>query len=271
MAFNGVISSDKINDLFGVKDRVVLVTGAGGLGSACAHAFAVNGAKVAIANRGFAKAEAVAKSLTDEGYEAKAYALDVESQADCDKVIADIVADFGRLDILVHTAAVANYSQPIVNVSDENFNETLSINLVGSIHIMESASKEMLKHNYGRIVNIASIDGVSVNCIDGMSYGVSKAGLIQATKQYAVSLAEKGITVNAISPVWIWTPMMSHRPNDYMVQAAGTIPMGRVSYSEDYVGTVLFLCSEASAYITGQNFMVDGGWSVSRIFRYKNF
>jgi len=271
MKFNGVISSDRVEDLFGVKDRVVLITGAGGLGSAIAHAFAVNGAKVCIANRSVGKAEAVSKELTEEGLFCKPYALDVASQDDCYKVVDEIVEEFGRLDVLVHTAAVAHMCEPMVSVTDEDLNETLSINLIGSIHILEAASKAMVKNGYGRIVNIASIDGMSVNCIDGMSYGVSKAGLIQATKQYAVSLADKGVTVNAISPVWIWTPMMSHRPKDYMVQAAGTIPMGRVSYAEDYVGMTLFLCSEASAYVTGQNFLVDGGWGVSRIFRYKHF
>ncbi len=271
MLFNGVIPSDKIEDLFGVKDKVVLVSGAGGLGNVLAHAFAANDAVVAIASRGLAKAESVAESLRAEGFRAKAYALDVTRQEDCNRVVAEIVDEFGKLDILVHTAGIANYSQPIVNVNDDNLEETLRTNLIGTIHMSEAVAPVMEKNHFGRIVNIASIDGISVNCIDGMSYGVSKAGVIQATKQYAVSLAEKGITVNTVSPVWIWTPMMSKRPNDYMVQAAGTIPMGRVSFAEDYVGTILYLCSAASAYVTGQNFLVDGGWSVSRVFRYKTF
>ena len=113
--FNGVISNDSISDLFSVKDRVVLITGAGGLGNAIAHAFAVNGAKLAIANRGFEKAEKLASSLVEEGFEAKAYALQVESQEDCNHVVASIVEDFGKLDILIHTAAIARICQPVVN------------------------------------------------------------------------------------------------------------------------------------------------------------
>ena len=112
--------------------------------------------------------------------------------------------------------------------------------------------------------------GISVNCVDGMSYACSKAALMQATKNFAVSLATTGVTVNGIAPVWIWTPMMAQRPGDYMKQAAATIPMGRVSYAEDYLGMLFFLASAASSYVTGQTFLVDGGWSVSRVFSYQN-
>ena len=89
-----------------------------------------------------------------------------------------------------------------------------------------------------------------------------------STRHFAVDLAKSGVTVNGIAPVWIYTPMMARRPGDYITQAAGTIPMGRISYSEDYVGMTLFLASDASAYVTGQTFLVDGGWGAYKAFKY---
>jgi len=270
MAFNGVISSDMIGDLFSVRDKVCLITGAGGLGSMAARAFARNGAKVAIANRSRKKADDVCAEIVQEGYECKSYALDVVSMDDCKRVVAEVVQDFGKIDILIHTAAVAQYSEPLKTINDDEINSTLQINLLGSIHICEAAATEMAKNGFGRIINISSIDALSVNCVDGMSYACSKAALDQVTRNYAVSLAQKGVTVNGIAPVWIWTPMMAHRPGDYMKQAAASIPMGRVSYAEDYLGMMFFLASEASAYVTGQTFLVDGGWKATRVFKYKN-
>lgn len=269
MEFNDVIKSDRISDLFGVDGRVCFITGAGGLGGTLARAFAHNGAKVALANRTREKADAVCREIADEGFICKSYALDVKDLADCRRVTDEIVRDFGTIDILIHTAAVARTCDTL-HPDEAELADTLRTNLIGSIHIAETVSAVMVENGFGRIININSIDAFSVNCVDGMSYACSKAALLQATKNFAVSLADKGVTVNGIAPVWIWTPMMAKRPGDYMKQAAASIPMGRVSYPEDYLGMAFFLASEASAYITGQTFMVDGGWGVSRVFQYKN-
>lgn len=269
MDAHSVIPSDLIPELFSVRDRVCFITGAGGLGETVARAFAHNGAKIALANRTKEKADRVAQALTDEGCVCRSYALDVKSLEDCQRVTDAIEQDFGRIDILVHTAAIAQLCDTL-NPDDAELKETLDTNLLGSIHINQTVSKVMVKNGFGRIVNINSIDAFSVNCADGMSYACSKAALMQATKNFAVSLADKGVTVNGIAPVWIWTPMMAKRPGDYMKQAAATIPMGRVSYAEDYLGMLFFLASAASSYVTGQTFLVDGGWSVSRIFQYEN-
>ena len=264
-----VIPSDLIPELFSVRDRVCLITGAGGMGEVIARAFAHNGAKIALANRTKAKADRVCQALEAEGACCKSYALDVKSQSACLETAAAVERDFGRIDILIHTAAIAQLCDTL-NPNPSELEETLETNLLGSIYINQAVSGVMVKNGFGRIININSIDGFSVNCIDGMSYACSKAALIQATKNFAVSLADKGITVNGIAPVWIWTPMMAQRPGDYMAQAAKTIPMGRVSYSEDYLGMIFFLSSAASSYVTGQTFLVDGGWSVSRVFEYQS-
>ena len=269
MDAHSVIPSDLIPELFSIRDRVCLITGAGGLGETVARAFARNGARIALANRTLEKAQRVSRELTDAGLTCRSYSLDVKSLEDCRRVAAQVEADFGRIDILIHTAAIAQLCDTL-NPDDAELRETLDTNLLGSIHISQAVSPCMVKNGFGRIININSIDAFSVNCVDGMSYACSKAALMQATKNFAVSLATTGVTVNGIAPVWIWTPMMAQRPGDYMKQAAATIPMGRVSYAEDYLGMLFFLASAASSYVTGQTFLVDGGWSVSRVFSYQN-
>jgi len=269
MEFHDVIPTDLIPDLFSVRDRVCFITGAGGLGETVARAFAHNGAKIALANRSQEKADRVCRELAAEGCVCKSYALNVKDLEDCRRVTGEIEREFGRIDILIHTAAVAQLCDTL-NPDDAEMKDTLETNLLGSIHINQTVSKVMVKNGFGRIININSIDAFSVNCVDGMSYACSKAALMQATKNFAVSLADKGVTVNGVAPVWIWTPMMAKRPGDYMKQAAASIPMGRVSYAEDYLGMLFFLSSAASSYVTGQTFLVDGGWSVSRVFQYEN-
>lgn len=264
-----VIPSDLIPELFSVKGKVCFITGIGGMGAMYARAFAHNGAKVALANRTKSKADKICEELKAEGYDCKSYGLDVSKKDQVAEVVKEIVADFGSIDILIHTAAVGFNDDPL-NLNDEELRITTEINYYGTLYVNEAVGNVMAKQGWGRIININSIDGYSVNCIDGMTYACTKAAMQQLTRNYAVSLADKGVTVNGIAPVWIWTPMMEQRPKDYMVQAAATIPMGRVSYAEDYLGMTFFLASEASAYVTGQTFLVDGGWKASRIFHYRD-
>ncbi len=262
-----VISSDKIPELFSVEGKVCFITGIGGLGSTLARAFAHNGAKLALANRTKAKADAVCEELAGEGAEARSYAMDVSDREDVQRVVRQVKEDFGSVDICIHTAAVGYNDDPL-NLNVEELKITTEINYYGALYVNEACGNVMAEQGWGRIININSIDGYSVNCIDGMTYANTKAAMQQLTRAYGVTLAKKGVTVNGIAPVWIWTPMMEQRPKDYMVQAAATIPMGRVSYAEDYIGMTFFLASEASAYITGQTFLVDGGWRATRVFHY---
>lgn len=262
-----VISSDKISSLFSVEGKVCFITGIGGLGKVYAEAFAHNGARIALANRTKSKADCLCDQLGSEGCDCRSYALDVSDRENVKAVVGQIVKDFGRIDILIHTAAVGFNDDPL-NLDIEELKATTEINYYGSLYVNEAVGGVMAEQGSGRIINIGSIDGYSVNCIDGMTYACTKSAMMQLTRAYAVQLAKKGVTVNSIAPVWIWTPMMEQRPKDYMVQAAATIPIGRVSFAEDYLGMTFFLASEASAYVTGQTFLVDGGWNASRIFHY---
>lgn len=268
MAFHNVIPSDRIPELFTVKGCVCLITGAGGLGETAAAGFAHNGAHVALCSRTKEKADRVCAKIKADGGVCKSYSLDVQSLDDCRRVTEEVERDFGRIDILIHTAAIAKVSDTL-HPDSTVLESIMKTNFSGSIFINDTVGNVMAKNGFGRIINISSIDGFSVNCLDGMYYACSKAALSQATKHLAVSLAKSGVTVNSIAPVWIWTPMMEQRPADYMTQAAASIPVGRVSYSEDYLGILYFLASAASSYVTGQTFFVDGGWSVNRVFSYQ--
>ncbi len=269
MAQYKTISSDLVGELFSVKDRVCLVVGTGGLGACTAEAFAHNGARVALANRTKEKADDLAEKLTKEGFEAKSYQIDVRSLDDCKRVTDEVERDFGRIDILIFTSAVAIINDPL-NPDEKDLEETIKTNFLGGVHINETVAAVMRKNHWGRIININSIDAFTVNCTDGMDYAAAKAALAASTRAFAVNFAKDGITVNGIAPVWIWTPMMDQRPSDYMKQAAAGIPEGRISYPEDYLGALFFLSSEAGSYVTGQTLLIDGGWSVNRIFQYKD-
>ncbi len=263
-----VIPSTKIPELFNVTGKVVLVVGAGGMGNVIAKAFADNGVRLAVATRSESSLEATRIMLADHDIEQRYYIMHVENKQEVESVIDRIAADFGRIDVCVFTSAIAPLG-PSLDFDEKDFRDTMEVNFMGSVFVDAACGRLMAKNGWGRIINISSIDAFSVNCVDDLPYSASKAAMMASTRHLAVDLATHGVTVNGIAPVWIWTPMMDRRPKDYMVQAAAGIPMGRVSYSEDYLGMIFFLASDASAYVTGQTFLVDGGWSAYRSFHYE--
>ncbi|KEJ91330.1 SDR family NAD(P)-dependent oxidoreductase [Synergistes jonesii] len=262
------ITSLKISELFSVKDKVTLITGAGGLGNVLARGFAANDAKVIIASRSLEKMNETIAICREENADCKSYVMDVSDKQQVEDTVSDIVNDFGKIDILLHTSAIAPLG-PSLDFNEKDLRRTMDINFIGTVFINAACGRVMAKNGWGRIINISSIDAYTVNCVDDLPYSASKSAMAASTRHFAVDLAKTGVTVNNIAPVWIWTPMMNARPADYMVQAANTIPMGRVSWGEDYLGICFYLASNASTYVTGQTFLVDGGWSVYRAFTYK--
>lgn len=258
----------RVEALFSVQNKVVLITGAGGLGSIYARAFAQNGARVILASKTFRKATAVCEALFEDGLSCAAYPLDVGDKQQVNRLVEELEEAYGTIDVLIHTAALCKL-HPVMEDCEELFRMNCDVNIMGSVFINQAVGKLMSKHGGGSIININSNSAFTVNSSDGMSYGVSKAALAQITKWFAVALAEKGVTVNGIAPIWIDTPMLANRPKDYFVQAVKQVPMGRISTPQDYVGMALFLAGGGSRYITGQTFLVDGGLSVSRVFPFR--
>ena len=262
-----VIPSFKIEELFSVKDKIVLVSGIGGLGAVLARGFAANGAKLILANRSQKHMDEVCAEVSEYGCSCDTYVMDIADKQQVEDVVGKIEKQYGRIDILINTVGIAPLG-PSLDFDEKAMRSTIDVNFYGTVYLNAAAGRIMAKNHWGRIINISSIDAYTVNCVDDLPYSASKSAMAASTRHFAVDLAKTGVTVNNIAPVWIWTPMMEKRPGDYMVQAAATIPMGRCSYSEDYLGMALYLASDASAYVTGQTLLVDGGWSVYRAFSY---
>ena len=258
---------DLIDNLFSVKDKVVLITGGGGVASVNARGFAKNGAKVILATRRLEQAEEMKQKLEKIGLTIDVCKMDISKKESIQGAVDRLIEKYGRIDVLIHTAANC-YVENTIDFSEERLRCTLDVNLLGTIFVNQVVGKEMSKRGFGRIINYNSIDAYSVNANDAMAYAVSKSGVMQATRFFATELAKSGVTVNGIAPIWIETPMLKQRPASYLENAAKQVPMGKISVAEDYLGTAYFLAGEGSSFITGQTFLVDGGWSCYRVFEY---
>ena len=243
------------------KDKVVLVTGAGrGIGKAIALAFAHEGARVAVNDINPDSCAATASEINSIGGEAIACHADVSSKLAVQTMLIDIEDRWGRIDILINNAGVEPH-KPIVAMDEADWDRTIDVNLKGAFICSQSVGRMMVKQGGGVIVNIASIAGRAAGLRDRSAYVASKAGLIGFTKECAREFAAHNIRVNAVCPGVIITEMTSHlRDNEAQLKKwLEDIPLGRLGEPDDVTGLVLFLCSDAARYITGQAINVDGG------------
>ncbi len=244
-----------------LPDKVALVTGAGrGIGRAIALGLAQAGARVAVNDINPDTAERTAREIRDGGGEAVAFAADVANKLAVHTMINGCLERWGRLDILVNNAGVEPKAS-ILTMDEYDWDRTLAVNLKGAFLCSQFAGRAMREQGGGVIVNIASIGGHKIPLKDRAAYCASKAGLVGFTRECAREFAAYGIRVNAICPGVIETEMTAQlRQNpEQMRKWLEDIPQGRLGTPEDVVGLVLFLCSEAAAYITGQAIHVDGG------------
>jgi 3-oxoacyl-[acyl-carrier protein] reductase len=241
-----------------IAGRVALVTGAGrGIGKAIAQGLADCGAKVAVSDIDAQTATMTAGTLSGE---ANAYPADVSDSAVVQTMIDKIMSDFGRLDILVNNAGVEPRAS-ILEMTDDEWRSAIDVNLSAAFYTSRAAGRIMKAAGQGVIVNIASIAGHNIPIAERSGYVASKAGLVGFTRECAREFAAYGIRVNAICPGVIETEMTAHlRENkEQMAKWLADIPQKRLGYPDDIVGLVLFLCSDASRYLTGQAINVDGG------------
>jgi NAD(P)-dependent dehydrogenase (short-subunit alcohol dehydrogenase family) len=241
--------------------KVALVTGAGrGIGRAIALGLAQAGTRVAVNDINPDTAERTAREIRDGGGEAVAFAADVANKLAVHTMINGCLERWGRLDILVNNAGVEPKAS-ILTMDEYDWDRTLAVNLKGAFLCSQFAGRAMREQGGGVIVNIASIGGHKIPLKDRAAYCASKAGLVGFTRECAREFAAYGIRVNAICPGVIETEMTAQLRQDpeQMRKWLEDIPQGRLGTPEDVVGLVLFLCSEAAAYITGQAIHVDGG------------
>jgi 3-oxoacyl-[acyl-carrier protein] reductase len=251
----------KAADLFSLKSRVALVTGASsGLGQQFARALADNGAAVALVARRAERLAALKAEIEAKGGKAVAIAADVTDRAAMTRAFDEAEQAFGTVTILVNNAGVAQAAVRATDVSPEEWRRVLATDLDAVFYWAQEAARRMLAaQKQGAIVNIASVLGFGV-AKGTAAYAVAKAAVIQTTKALAVELAFKGVRVNAIAPGWFVTEI-----NDtYLESEAGQalkrdIPMGRFGEAGDLDGALLLLVSDAGRYMTGATLVVDGG------------
>jgi 3-oxoacyl-[acyl-carrier protein] reductase len=244
--------------MFNLKDRVALVTGASqGLGRATALALAQAGARVVVAARNTEKLAGVVAEIEAAGGQAFAVAMDV---ANADQVKAGFrlaIEKFGKLDILVNNAAITRDGLAL-RMKPEDWDAVLRTNLTGAHLCSQQAMASMMRARYGRIINVTSVVAETGNA--GQSnYVAAKAGLIGLTRALALEIASRNITVNAVAPGFVVSPMTDPLPQSVKDALLARVPLGRMGCDSEVAAAIVFLASEEAGYITGAVLDVNGG------------
>ena len=250
--------------MFDLTGKVALVTGASsGIGRASAIALAMQGAKVVVAARRIDKLTALAAEIKSRGKEALAVQMDVTKKTDIDAAIAQTVATFGGLDILLNNAGVAEFA-PFLDMTEAQWDKTIDTNLKGYFLVAQAAAREMAKTKWGRIIMISSIAsaGVGVGFPQIAQYCASKGGVIGLVESMADELAPMGILVNAIGPGVIESEMTEGMLKDPKQAEAllARAPLKRAGKAEEIASAVVYFASDEASYTTGATLYVDGGW-----------
>jgi len=246
-----------------LSGRAAVVTGAArGIGREIAGRLAAAGASIAVVDVADDAVAQAASELARSGGAARGYRCDVSSLEACEELGARVLADFGRVDVLVNNAGITR-DRLFVRMTAEDWAAVLGVNLTGAFNVTHAFAPAMLKARSGSIVNIASVVGQMGNPGQA-NYAASKAGMIGLTKSLAREFAPRGVRVNAVAPGFIRTPMTDALTEDVQEKMKQGIPLGRFGEPADVAGVVLFLVSDASAYVTGQVINCDGGMITAR-------
>ncbi|MHB8635557.1 MAG: SDR family NAD(P)-dependent oxidoreductase [Fimbriimonadaceae bacterium] len=251
---------------FDLTGRVAIVTGCSrGLGQLFARALADAGADVVITSRRLADLGPMHSQIEATGRRCVALECDVRDHASIEGMVSQAAAAMGRIDILVNNAG-CNVRKPALDVTWDDWNLILDTNLRGTFFVSQAVAKHMIPAGYGRIVNIGSV--TSVNGYAGLApYGASRGGVKQLTMSLADDWGSNGITVNCLAPGWFKTAQnaVMYEDEAWVKYLTERIPLKRPGQPNDLRGAVVFLASEASAYITGQTLLVDGGISIGAV------
>lgn len=247
-----------------LEGKVAMVTGAGsGIGKATAIALAESGADCVVSElpERLANLEPVCEAISQLGRRAVPLPLRLPELASIDAFVTDAVREMGHLDILVNNAGI-NTPRPALEVSEEEWDRILGVNLKGVFFMAQRVAREMIRTGGGKIVNIASMNGV-VGYYKRAAYCASKAGVVNLTRVLAIEWAEHQINVNAVGPTFILTPLTQSTFDDPTMRAdlLSRIPLGRVGQPEDVASAVVFLAGPGAGMVTGHTLLVDGGWT----------
>ncbi len=249
---------------FSLAGRVALVTGGRrGIGRTIALTFAEAGADVALCDLVLedGQLQSVTREIRDFGRRSLFARADTSRKKDVDDLVEKVIGEFGRIDVLVNNAGIS-INSPILDMSEEDWDRTLDIDLKGYFLCSQAVGRRMVEQKSGAIINLASQFAFRVTAGMG-AYSIAKAGVVMLTRSLAQELGKFGIRANAIAPGMVKTEINQARrshPGE-LARIESAIPLGRIAEPDDLVGAALFLASEASRYITGQTLLVDGGRS----------
>jgi 3-oxoacyl-[acyl-carrier protein] reductase len=243
-----------------LQGKVAIVTGGGqGIGEGIARRFARAGAKVLVATRTAANGDAVVRDIVAQGGEARLLQVDIGRHEDCRRAVETAVAAWGRLDIVVHNAAVYPVI-PIEQLDDADLDKTLAVNLKAGFWLMQAALPHLRRQGGGRLLFTSSVTGPQVAMPGTAHYAASKAGMNGLIRTAALEFARENITVNGVEPGYILTPAMQALGSPEEIdEMARCIPLGKLGAPADIANAMLFLASDEAAYVTGQTIVVDGG------------
>jgi NAD(P)-dependent dehydrogenase (short-subunit alcohol dehydrogenase family) len=254
----------RILEMFSLEGKVAVVTGAGGgLGKGYAKGLAEAGAFVACCGRHADTLEETVREIRKEGGRAEAVVLDVTDSGPVNGIFGEIASRHGSLDILINNSGTEEIND-FEKVTEEQYDRIMGVNLKGTFFTAQAAARIMIPQKCGKILNIGSL-GSAIGLSGSSVYCGTKTGVLGLTRAMAVELAPHNIQVNALGPGYFRTPMTEpfFQDPEHRKWIEDRIPAGRVGTVEDLLGAVIFLCSAASDYMTGQIIYVDGGWLAS--------
>ncbi|MCQ2500100.1 MAG: SDR family oxidoreductase [Lachnospiraceae bacterium] len=249
-----------LNSVFGLEGKTIMITGAGGgIGLAISEGLAYAGAEIALCNRTVSKCQPLADQVNADGGCASVHALDITNLDSIQSCVDEVVAKYGKIDVLFNVAGI-NKREGLLDVEESTYDRIMDTNLKGLFFMSQAVGREMYKRKEGNIINIGSHNDEGM--LGGCSvYGATKSGVVALTRSMAVEFAQYGIRCNAISPGHILTELtqVTWDHPTRSVYLKDRIAMGRPGNPDELVGMAIMLASDASRYMTGQAYHVDGG------------
>ncbi len=256
-----MLTADEMRRLFDLSGKVAVVTGgSGGLGKAAAMGLASFGADVVVTSRRISPLEEVAEEIEKLGRKALPVSCDVVQEESVNAMVEKTIGEFGRLDIMLTSAGIAKRA-PAEEMSLEDWQEVMDTNVKGTFLCCQAAARQMIQQGAGKVITVSSVRGLLGHPLGYAAYGTSKGAINLLTRQLAVEWAKYKINVNSIAPCIFWTPLTEPVLSDEKKAKIflDRIPWGRAAEPEDFIGTVAYLASAASDFVTGQIIYVDGG------------